>query len=290
MDLYRHDLDAGVHGATRWVLQRWGETESLRRVDETLASDGPIDGRRWYIDRQGITFTIMSHPVSSLSPKENQPMNPDAELAMATTELMVSQFQTFKRDHQYDKRIAPTPDCPVNRVSWYDAAEYCNWLSQRDGIPEAHWCYRRNEKGLLDFVPDYRRRRGYRLPTEAEWELACRAGADTLWCCGDVDEELIGKYAWWLGNSHVKGVQRSFPVASLKPNAFGIFDMHGNIAEWCQELTSSQSVALYDDISCGGRGGIYSSAYRNVAADYSFAVGRKTALAHVGFRICRTIW
>ena len=97
------------------------------------------------------------------------------------------------------------PDAPVEEVSWDDAQEFCLALGQRDG-------------------------REYRLPTEAEWEYACRAGSTGAWCFGD-DEEMLGDYAWYYGNSD----DRTHPVGRKKPNAWGIHDMHGNVFEWCQD-------------------------------------------------------
>ena len=80
-------------------------------------------------------------------------------------------------------------------------------------------------------APDFLNRTGYRLPTEAEWEYACRAGAVTSRCYGET-EELLPNYAWYSENS--KG--RSRPVGSLKPNDFGLFDMHGNGWQWCNNI------------------------------------------------------
>lgn len=97
------------------------------------------------------------------------------------------------------------PDAPVEKVSWDDAQEFCRALSQRDG-------------------------REYRLPTEAEWEYACRAGSTSPWCFGD-DEKKLGDYAWYKENSD----RRTHPVGQKKPNAWGIHDMHGNVWEWCQD-------------------------------------------------------
>jgi formylglycine-generating enzyme required for sulfatase activity len=73
-------------------------------------------------------------------------------------------------------------------------------------------------------------RTGYRLPTETEWEYACRAGARTQWSCG-ATEELLPRYAWVASNA----LGRAHPVGHLKPNELGLFDMHGNALEWCQD-------------------------------------------------------
>jgi formylglycine-generating enzyme required for sulfatase activity len=79
----------------------------------------------------------------------------------------------------------------------------------------------------------YLHRKGYRLPTEAEWEYACRAGAVTSRSYGE-SEELLGKYGWHLQNAE----DRSWPVGSKKPNDTGLFDVHGNVFTWCQERFS----------------------------------------------------
>jgi formylglycine-generating enzyme required for sulfatase activity len=82
----------------------------------------------------------------------------------------------------------------------------------------------------MQLAPNYLARTGYRLPTEAEWEYACRAGAVTSRYYGESDE-LLAKYAWYNKNSS----QRTSPVGSLKPNDFGLFDMHGLLSVWCQD-------------------------------------------------------
>jgi len=101
-------------------------------------------------------------------------------------------------------------DCPVDSVSWSDAQEFAQRLSQRTS-------------------------KQYRLPTEAEWEYAARAGSNAKWSFGD-NENQLGDHAWYLGNSKVWfGENKSQRVAQKRPNGFGLFDMHGNVLEWVED-------------------------------------------------------
>ena len=122
---------------------------------------------------------------------------------------------------QYEQVMGVNPskfkgaDHPVEMVSWTDAVEFCRRLSE---LPA--------EKAAGNV---------YRLPTEAEWEYACRAGIKAAYSFGDDESNLgeygLGEYGWCIENSDKK----PHPIGSKLPNAWGLYDMHGNIGEWCQD-------------------------------------------------------
>jgi formylglycine-generating enzyme required for sulfatase activity len=243
---YRDDPDPGVHSAVEWLFRRWGLADRLGPVKESLAGPGPVEERRWYVNRQGQTFAVINGPVvvemgspPEEADRENEPIvrrKIGRSFAVATTPVTLGQFQRFLNalgwKHTYTRKYCPEPDCPVTAINWFTAAQYCRWLSEREGIPEDQMCFPpvdQIQEGMK-LPADYLSRTGYRLLTEAEWEYACRAGAVTSRYHG-TSEELLGQYGWYMGNSRV----RTHPVGSLKPNDFGLFDMHGNVWQWCQE-------------------------------------------------------
>jgi formylglycine-generating enzyme required for sulfatase activity len=109
------------------------------------------------------------------------------------------------------KHVKEGANYPAVNVSWNAAVEFCEELSKREG-------------------------RTYRLPTEAEWEYACRAGTKTTWSFGD-DEKELGDYAWCQQNSWNIDEKWNYvhQVGRKIPNAFGLYDMHGNVQEWCHD-------------------------------------------------------
>ena len=113
------------------------------------------------------------------------------------------------------------PDRPVERVSWTSAAKYCNLRSLREGFRS---CYDA-ETLACDFGAD-----GYRLPTEAEWEYVCRAGTKAAYSFGG-DPVRLGEFAWFKANAN----DATHPGGQKRPNPWGLHDMHGNVAEWCND-------------------------------------------------------
>ena len=166
----------------------------------------------------------------------------------------------------------PPPDaCPIEWVGWKDAVAYCKWLSDQTG-------------------------KRYRLPTEAEWEYACRAGTTTEYSFGDGENSLeMEEYGWWAVNSG----RNTHEVGSKKPNPWGLHDMHGNVWEWCADWYGEDYYSKTPETDPGGpssgkyrvlRGGSWSrltsflrSAYRSY--DRPLSPGRGDD--GFGFRVAR---
>ena len=136
-------------------------------------------------------------------------------------------------------RIFPSLDCAIGLLTWYEAARYCNWLSEQEGIPEKDWCYPRDCGPNMELPKDHLERLGYRLPTEAEWEYSCKAGSTWTPRPYGLADSRLGHYAWFSGNEGVA----MHPVGQKKPNDLGLFDMLGNAYEWCLDARGALAPA-----------------------------------------------
>ena len=117
------------------------------------------------------------------------------------------------------------PKKPVESVRWRDAKRYCNERSFLEGLKP---CY---DEKTTEWDCDYAAN-GYRLPTEAEWEYACRAGADTPFDFGSIDK--LRQFAWFADTAE----QHTHVAGQKKPNRWGLYDMYGNVSEWCEDVFS----------------------------------------------------
>jgi formylglycine-generating enzyme required for sulfatase activity/TolB-like protein len=178
-------------------------------------------------------------------------------------EVTAGEFRAFltARGEKTD-RVEGSDHYPTYAPSWFDAVRYCNWLSERTGRKPAYTIVRNDPHAYASrddvaWNPDAD---GYRLPTEAEWEYACRAGTTTAYSFGDSITPAQARYS---GDHRTSPL----PVGSFAPNSFGLYDMHGNVSEWCWDY--SDRLNSYE-FRRAVRGGYYSdsaeylrSAYRN---------------------------
>lgn len=236
---YESPGDPGLRSAAEWTLRQWKVELAPLTANASTVTAGVPAADSWYVNEVGQVFTVIRGPneFEMGEPNQTERRRIARDFAISTKEVTVGDFLKFNAQQKYDRRGSPTADCPINNVNWYDVAAYCNWLSGQDQIPEDQWCFvsatgSEGSKLTLDLAPDYLNRMGYRLPSEAEWEFACRAGSNTDFSCGQT-EELLTEYCWYFENTNQLDASR--PVGTRKPNDFGLFDMHGNVNEWCQD-------------------------------------------------------
>jgi serine/threonine protein kinase/formylglycine-generating enzyme required for sulfatase activity len=321
--LYEREPDAGLHGAVEWLLRKWGQAKQMEAVVEKLKSDEnqllarkSNDNRQWYVNTQKQTFVIvdageflMGSPQSEQDRLSNQRQHRrqiGSRFAISAHEITKAQHRTFQRAARpfslvnYKNVYVRTDDSPQTGLSWYEAAHYCNWLSEQEGIRKEQCCFEPNEKGAyapgMKAKETYLKLSGYRLPTEAEWEYACRAGTVTSRYYGLTDG-LLPQYAWYVANSQ----NRTWPVGSLKPNDLGLFDMLGNALEWCFDVYAdypTQAAKVFDNVGAtqsvedrvarvlrGGGFFLPPVVVRSPSRDSGLPVYRNNSL---GFRVART--
>ena len=265
-EIYHSSTDAGLHAAAEWLLRAWGESgwlKSLQDQQQANLSESRLPGiledfaknqdyatPQWYQTTQGQTMVAIPGPIQfTMGSPESEfgRLGGDAEkptrvtiprtFAISSKLTTVAQFDRFDGGTHSSKlpKDFSVPDKPVVRATWYQVAEYCDWLSEKENITPDQWCYitEPKSKRVIGVKPNYLELTGYRLPTEAEYEYANRAGATTCRYFGET-EDLLGDYAWYEKNSEKTNSREStHPVGTRKPNDFGCFDMQGNAFSWC---------------------------------------------------------
>lgn len=301
----RDDKDSGVHSAAEHALRSWGAGEELTTANQAMTSKQPEDGKRWYRNAQGHLMAVFE-PATYLRGAGVSDFNKPGELqqsvriprrfAMATYETTVEQFLKFRPNFDYVKSSSPDANGPIINVSWYEAAKYCRWLSEQEGIPEDQMVYppHKDIHVSMTLPADYLDRTGYRLPTESEWEYCARGGSRGRWCWGE-NPERIRLYAYSKENTY-----RAHAVGAFWPNRFGLFDVHGNVGEWChdpfiayQKPAGNRPWLDYPMRTPGGnrvvRGGAYSSDVWNVRNSTRISLVAQNRYDDVGFRVVRTL-
>jgi formylglycine-generating enzyme required for sulfatase activity len=315
---YRDDPHAAVHSACGWLLRRWGRQRDTAAVDATPLPYDPTGKRDWFVERVGgltFTFIVFRPGRFRMGSPETEPYRHRNEeqhtvtltrpFALSDREVTVGQFEPFGRP----LGLPPDPedpahpaDFPVSRLTYPEAVLYCRWLTRQAGRPEGQQCYDDPAPGatgptaeqldraceaLLHRCVLHPERAGFRLPTEAEWEYACRAGTTTAYSFGD-DRDLLKYY----GRHLEMGSQ---PTARLRPNPAGLFDMHGNVWEWCHDWYRSQ---LPDEVDPVGpatgrkrvlRGGGFDRSAWHCRSAYRHSPTPDYTASYMGFRLARTL-
>ncbi len=320
LDLYRNDPDSGVHGAAEWTLRQWKQQERLTELDAELSKLKERGERRWFVNSQGQTFAAIEGPVEfrmgspPSEPERNETMESyrsvviSRRFAIAVKEITNEQWQKFERTNtqlglppNFVKQWSPDPDGPMIGFTWYIAANYCNWLSEQEGLPKDQWCYLPAEGNAyaegMSIPADVLERTGYRLPTEAEWEYACRAGAVTSRYYGN-SIDLLNAYGRSQANSH----KHAWSCGSLPPNDLGLFDMLGNELEWVHDSirrTMPERRGLFSDVIHISeriiekiprllRGGSFNAPPAGVRSASRVWYAPSYRITAYGFRPCRT--
>ena len=276
---YAHQPDAGTHSAAGWALRRWN-------LPELPASGMNKSGNRWEITATGLT--MLRIPAGQLA--KSGVSSRVAGFLLSDREVTVELIRQFFDDKEYAEKhpaeippervrehqlVSPGPAHPAQQVSWDAAVMFCNWLSRkerRDPVYEftgeidrasaARWRLRRDANG-------------YRLPTEQEWEHACRAGTTTEFSFGD-GEEFLDQYGVYSSNNN----SQSGEVGSRMCNGWGLFDMHGNVWEWCWDLSGGDSKRAY-------RGGSWYNHATNCKSSARLRNHPTFRINNLGFRVVR---
>jgi formylglycine-generating enzyme required for sulfatase activity len=262
--------------------------------------DAAPDG---FVRIQGGTFTMGS-------PADESGYGPaEARRPVTMSGFYIGKYEVTQKEYQdvmeTNSSYLKEDNLPVVSVSWYDAVEYCNKRSQKEGLTPAYIINKNqsdpnntSSEDTVKWTVKWRKSaNGYRLPTAAEWEYACRAGTMTPFYTGD---NITTDQANYDGNqpynNNAKGEfrQKIMPVGSFAPNAWGLYDMHGNVYEWCWDWYRIRADgALSDSVGADSgsnrvmRGGSWRSSAWSARSACNHGIPPNHRGTHIGFRLVR---
>jgi len=271
LQAFRADPEPEIHSIAEFLLRRL-DPELLTQETQCLIADGPKKGCRWSIDRSGQTMIVMDSAARIMG-------DDSLTFAIASAEVTNKQFARLFPEHRLEVSAASDDEIPVDKVLLAEAMNYCNYLSDLEKIPHDQWCYDSKEILANNCTPpiDYRSRSGYRLPTDEEWEFACRANTNTA-CFFGADSQLVQFYGW----DRLRSLGLLQKSSRLLPNPFGLFDVYGGVAEITVNRTHDGVLMFGRGSGCFGTAEILNSTYRTTL----FQSARSEL---TGFRVVRTL-
>jgi len=276
---YRQEPHPGVHSASELALRRLDGASWIEETRRSLATTGFEPEKRWYVNSEGHTMLVLE--------------SGDHRFAIASTEVSLEQFTRFHSAHKQDTFGDTSGQIPATSFHLLMAIRYCQWLSEKE-LPPSEWCYPPlGELGIdnMNLIPEFLKKSGYRLPTDWEWGIACRAGSTTSRFYGN-DPGLLRHYAWIMETSG--GAVK--PTAALLPNDYGLFDTYANAMEICLDIPqigttqpgpppAGESPIEYTRRGSSSRA--YSSAFTS-STKTPLVVSMGNNDSHLGFRITRS--
>jgi formylglycine-generating enzyme required for sulfatase activity len=244
-----NSLAVGPYTVTWRLTSGWhpppGETQTLTRGATITFVGAHIENYFVYIAPD--TFAMGSPPG-----EQGHTDNETQHTVILTKGFYMSKYEVTSAWWSEVMNDGTTPtQLPRRDISWDEAVAFCNALSIKEGLLPAYAINGPNGDVTWDAAAN-----GYRLPTEAEWEFACRAGSDSAFANGPIsgicDDPVLDVIGWYCGNSDLMAHE----VGQLTSNAWGLFDMHGNFYEWCWDTYREdyENLPQVDPVSDAGPG------------------------------------
>jgi formylglycine-generating enzyme required for sulfatase activity len=256
-------------------------------------------------NRPGSDFVLIKGGTFTMGSPASEPERGTDETQRRVT---VSDFYIAKSSvtqREYSQLMGSNPsefkgdNLPVENVTWFDAVRYCNARSTREGLTPAYTIS--GETVAWNRAASDQRSAGYRLPTEAEWEYACRAGTTTPFNIGsnitDREANCYNNYGYNNNSSgRVTGGYRgrTSPVNSYAANSWGLFDMHGNVADWCWDWYGEYGAGAQTNPAGAAtgtlrvnRGGGWNDFPKHIRSAYRAATPPGNGSFNLGFRLVR---
>ncbi|MDR2536348.1 MAG: formylglycine-generating enzyme family protein [Treponema sp.] len=231
---------------------------------------------------------MMGSPASEVSRDRDE-----VQHQVVVGSFYIGKYEVTQTEYEAVTGVNPSrfkaPNLPVEQVSWFDAVVYCNARSIKEGLTPAYTIH--EEEIIWNHNAN-----GYRLPTEAEWEYACRAGTGTVFNLGNtITSDQVNYDGNYPYNRSPRGVyrQKTTQVGTFAPNAWGLYDMHGNVYEWCWDQYKPYSEGglngsmLADAVL---RGGSWFSEARFLRSANRVRAAHDARSYYIGFRVARSIF